>query len=1109
MIIAKIVQSGQVITLEDALKTFRYSANLQMQFVKDPKYKDYILIGWYRHLRKEEYLLDIDKDGIFTLGKDIFKQRGTVEFSFSLNNPANGEIIHLGVIEYTVEQSFGSGDAILPENEDIWIQVVSRVVEDQVSDIWDKDYKPQLEQNINIIKTKTEEINAAAMEVKQNALESSINAKSALDSANLAQSSANTALEAKEKALEYSTNAEQFKNDAFSYANQANIAKTEAQQSATDASNSASNALTNANKTKEHLDNVIEKVNAFNADYTEKVNNFNSNVENANNTLDAKIEKANTDIDKKVLDANTNLDTKITDANTSIDAKVTEATEQASKAKQEADRAILATDGKLNKNQGVENAGKAMVVDADGNVVPGSALPDNVYTQEEVDYLLADKMDKPYTNIMINENTTLSDCLDGNFKIDSIEGNTYQKIETDIVPTPEREVPIVSKKIAVNGEVVELRSLKESVNLFDFGLLSKTELIPKTEAYRKIDIPLRLKPNTQYVFSYDDWEVPASSWVVLNIINAEGAILSGVFNINNGTSTEVRVINKNKHSFTTDATGQTYFSYYASGGDNPYINLWFTKLLTNIMLVEGTTVPSTYVAPTVRDYKIVDHVNKKSWIERNIAVAKNNNNKNFNDYTETNHRVIFGFDNRKPLTKVGAPNVICNIATPSPLALDLKDILWETGNTYLYWYPNIYNLGLDGTETKTDANTKLNEFLTKTPMFIQYELAESFIEEIEYLESDISEFGVSSQDSTSPSLTIKSEIEKVEILNIKACGKNLFNETLAKDINNYEERGVSDYCGITLTLLPNTKYTISRKDNLGIGLDKYVYVKGTTDGWLVHNSLQNLNNKARTVTTKEDGTIIFRIAMAYQEQLDAAWEVLGYIQLELGDTATEYEPYQETGFSYELAKPLKKVGDIADVIDLNKLERKNNIYKEDITTLTISSIDNAGGYNHINTTNRFYNLNVSSNAKSSSNYKTVISSILPYVQNVWIYDKIGITINARNQVHVCLPNLILGISENDSSEDRKIKLNNYIKSLKGTGNEYIYYALETTTTEPLEPELVKKLKQLKTYGPVTHIFIYGEVKPTVNAKYPKDILLAQQKLETKLLNLQTEVIKNV
>ena len=71
------------------------------------------------------------------------------------------------------------------------------------------------------------------------------------------------------------------------------------------------------------------------------------------------------------------------------------------------------------------------------------------------------------------------------------------------------------------------------------------------------------------------------------------------------------------------------------------------------------------------------------------------------------------------------------------------------------------------------------------------------------------------------------------------------------------------------------------------------------------------------------------------------------------------------------------------------------------------------------------------------------------------------------------------------------------------------YVLENPVTEPLEPELLEILKQLKTFNPRTNIIVDGDVKPTINAKYPKDLTLAQQKLETKLLNLQTEVVKNV
>ena len=106
MIIAKIIQEGQIITLKDVVPTFKYSANLQMQFVKDPKYEGCILTGWYKRLKGDEYLLDIKEDGTFTLRKDVFSKEGSVYFSFALNYP-DGKIVHLGFVDFEVKQSFG------------------------------------------------------------------------------------------------------------------------------------------------------------------------------------------------------------------------------------------------------------------------------------------------------------------------------------------------------------------------------------------------------------------------------------------------------------------------------------------------------------------------------------------------------------------------------------------------------------------------------------------------------------------------------------------------------------------------------------------------------------------------------------------------------------------------------------------------------------------------------------------------------------------------------------------------------------------------------------------------------------------------------------------
>lgn len=879
----------------------------------------------------------------------------------------------------------------------------------------------------------------------------------------------------------------------------------------------------------------------------------------------------------------------------------------------------------------------------------------NVYTKEEVDYMMNDKMDKPYVPLTINDNTTIENTLSGNFKIDSIEGNCYQDSLENVSPSPERNIPIISKKIDITVP---------SENVFDLQTESNTDLIPEEGTYKSIAVH-QLKPSTEYKIGFESVNIPAKTNLTLRVKNNSGTIICNIYTFFNMEST-AKIEQGVESTFTTDSTGNVSFEYNCmvnlSNTIETYREYWYTKITNgiylyenkpnikavelrslkesvnlwdakfmrftenndivgkiwgstlgnvkdvlpwlkpntvytldcviekinnatnttvvnllskalnlyrinhatlpnvnviminstevlqegdsimarkkfttpadltdvkvicyteryldnagndyfskvafrNIMLIEGTSVPSSYVPCTVRDYKIVDPVNKKSYIERNVKNIK---------LTSSNGFYKSGFGGIETIlsdTFLGNTdkhsNCFCTLFKHDSMNNGLPDAnCWRLSQRYLQF-------------NNPDFNEKelWSAWVDTVNLEFQYRLATSITEEIEYLESDTSEFGVSSQDSTSPSPNIKSEIEKVEILNIKACAKNMFNPQGLSGGEIVKFNGVECYKYIDKTNNFIFDFSYNNIARQFVFTTRIFREDGATnmtnmhfkysDGTKTTMQIQNVN---QLYTFTSDPRKILKGIEGNYSYAKVCYIDLSVTQLEESDIATEYEPYKETVINHTLANPLMKCGDIVDTIDLNKLERKNNIYKEDITTLTINSVDNVGSYNHKNTTNRFYNLNKFSIAKSSTLYRNVYSTILPYVSSVWTKDEIGITINARNQVHVCLPNLILGISENDSSEDRKIKLDNYIKSLKGTGNEYIYYALETPTTEPLEPELVEKIKQLKTYGSVTHVIITGKVKPTINGRYPKDVLLAQQKLEIKLINLQTEVIKNV
>ena len=350
MIISTIKQLGLRLRADPEEIPFQYSANVQMKFEKDENYNDYTVVGYYIPPGESEAkLLSINDDGTFTLGPDCFKQRGTLSFSFNLIN--SQEEVHLGSIDFEIRYAFGDSDTILPEPEEVWISLVTQVAKDAIKE------------DVELVKQKAKEASQSALTASEKANEAQEYANNANQSANSANLSASSALTAK--------------NDAIAASNSAIQAKQDAEQSANNAKNSADEALENANASNKAIETVNQiktqiedKANEFDINYQEKLSLFNDNATEKQNAFNQSVTSANDLFDKKVVDANNDLDSKLQQANTTIDEKVTEATNQATKAKEEADRATLATDDKLDKNQGTDNVGKVMIVGEDGELTP-------------------------------------------------------------------------------------------------------------------------------------------------------------------------------------------------------------------------------------------------------------------------------------------------------------------------------------------------------------------------------------------------------------------------------------------------------------------------------------------------------------------------------------------------------------------------------------------------------------------------------------------------------------------------------------------------------------------------------------------------------------------
>lgn len=344
MIVSMIRQFGLRLRADPEEIPFQYSSNIQMQFIKDENYNDYTVVGYYIPPGENEAkLLSINDDGTFILGPDCFKQRGTLSFSFNLIN--SQEEVHLGSIDFEVRYSFGDGDTILPEPEEVWISLVTQVAKDAIKE------------DVELVKQKANEALQSTSLANDKANEAQEYANNANQSANSASLSASSALTAK--------------NDAIAASNSAIQAKQDAEQSDNNAKNSANTALENAHKSNK----AIETVNQIKTQVEDKANEFDTNYQEKQNAFNQSVTSANDAFDNKVNQVNSDLDTKITSANNVIDEKVTEATNQANEAKKQAQ---IATDevakvpnlieGKLDKNLGSENADKVLVTDSQGNI---------------------------------------------------------------------------------------------------------------------------------------------------------------------------------------------------------------------------------------------------------------------------------------------------------------------------------------------------------------------------------------------------------------------------------------------------------------------------------------------------------------------------------------------------------------------------------------------------------------------------------------------------------------------------------------------------------------------------------------------------------------------
>ena len=805
-------------------------------------------------------------------------------------------------------------------------------------------------------------------------------------------------------------------------------------------------------------------------------------------------------------------------------------------------------------------------------------------TSDDIDGILNGLFGQ-WKRLSLTEDTMLENTFEDQLKILSVSGNSYQPTSNNIVPTPEKPIPIISKKTNIK---------RISPNIFDLEKESDTSKIPDSGTYRSVG-QHQLKANTKYVFSWSGATVPTKATLSFQIQDDKGTVLASPFTYFNLESAEKEEAGK-EVEFTTNSSGIVKFAYNCTVGTSntkeTYQQYWYTKILKDItlkedaeyeseyvelrslketgnlfdknihgfklgflrntgevgdintfmvsdyiavnpntkyiynlvdgfrnstklcfdqdknvvadvssiafttpancyyvryqiaandsralteediknandntMFVEGESLPSTYIPPTIRDYKIVDHKNKTSKIIRNVGVVNLNDIKwNYGD-RDLNHIRLYG--NAPAPLKYVTQKTYCNIF----------ESFYEKFN---YNKQGIYCGNVSGGTTisvmvnssvfnghgQDEFDRLFKEYINNPNAITLYPLATSIEEQISYIETDTSEVGYSWQDNTSPSPTIPSQIEGVNEIDVTVTGKNMFDLEKAKDRSSWVPSIIQvGYSDFMIKVIKGKQYTFSYDSTLNTGIGFYAGIvinqkdiaNSNMSKWFYHSDLNSLIINKHTFLATED-YVSLRIN---NKGIDTALEHLKNLQLEVGDTATAYEPYKPLqSLSYQLDTPLKGINNTKDIIDIESNQRTDN--------LTIFVLDDKTTKSII----------VGTTKEKTQVFQLDISDIFND-NDIWC-DKLKNDRNKDEELFTCQSgNLYIAIYK---GRLETVDVAGFKKWLKD--NPLTFTGSATTPTQEILPEdLPAKLNKLKTNDGSTVIYINGEVKPSLNIEY--------------------------
>lgn len=298
------------------------------------------------------------------------------------------------------------------------------------------------------------------------------------------------------------------------------------------------------------------------------------------------------------------------------------------------------------------------------------------------------------------------------------------------------------------------------------------------------------------------------------------------------------------------------------------------------------------------------------------------------------------------------------------------------------------------------------------------------------------------------------EKQKYEV-DVKVVGKNLFDVNYFAESENYQNKeGDATYWKYaTFKVKPNTTYTVSKRKSLN--------VNGAINNGIYYGGALAFNNDVNSVkiTTKDDG--VFYVIFFYRsEDVNILKEM--DIQIELGETLTEYEPYKEQTLTLTSDRPITKWDKLVE--QDGQIGWLYNSVNETIDGKT-------GKWSIQPATKIFYRTDIT------------FPIVVPFCIELLGYDYLmggykkdtGITINNLGILCITLP------------EEVELTLDAY-KQYLADNPLHVLYKDDSEEFVPLPQSEQNAIRALKAYYPTTVITADGgELDPDIKVTYRKEI----------------------